>query len=77
MNFEGMKAKQVSFNNSNGNDEEQLNRILESQTGTDSGDYFTIYNVVPFTDVRGHDSFWIFYKGKFPDKEVWENKDKK
>ena len=73
MNFMNVKAKNISFQKTYGDNEEQLNKILKSQS--DAPKTFHIENIIPIDD-RGHDYFWIFYHGEFPEKKVWEG-DKK
>jgi len=68
-----MKAKCLSFSGSYGDDEKQINRLLSGQETQVDG--FHIEEIIPIDD-RGHCYFWIFYRGEFPDKKVWEE-DKK
>jgi hypothetical protein len=73
MSFTNVKAKCISFSGQYGDSEKQLNKILEAQT--DAPKPFHIKEIIPIDD-RGHDYFWIFYHGEFPDKKVWQG-DKK
>ena len=69
----GVKAKNIKFSHSYGDNEEQLNRLLDYQR--DAPKRFHIEQIIPIVD-RGNDYFWIFYRGNFPEKDVWEKKKK-
>ncbi len=71
--FLNVKAKCISFSGTYGDNEKQLNKILDYQR--DNPNPFHIREIIPIDD-RGHDYFWIFYYGKFPKDEVWEGKKK-
>ena len=73
MNFMNMKAKCIGFSKQHGDNEDQLNRILECQQ--DGVKRFHIEQIIPIDD-RGNDYFWIFYRGEFPNKQDWEKKKK-
>lgn len=69
MNFIDVKAKCVSFQGQYGTGEEQLNKVLQAQS--DAPKKFRIGQIIPIVD-RGNSYFWFFYRGEFPEKEVWE-----
>ena len=71
MSFMNVKAKSIDFSGQYGDNEEQLNKILNAQI--DAPKSFHIKEIIPIVD-RGHSYFWFFYTGEFPDKKIWEEK---
>lgn len=65
------KYKQLTFNGSHGNDEDQLNNLLNLQRDEP---FFWINRVIPMID-RGHSYFWVRYRGTFPKEKEWWNKE--
>ena len=69
--YSGLKAKHVSFCNSYGSDEDQLNRILKLQK--DVLGRFKIFKIIPIFN-NGTNYFWFFYDGEFPDEKEYRKK---